>query len=228
MCHKRRQIEALPYVGFIKQTHNWLQLIVLYRRWAITVTFPPDYRQEWSRKWPCQYTVSQNTISTRNSNHKKLISTVTLGWRTRWADFIWIRSSELEAAIFIRQHVLRWLLLTSTWDHGNNEQSIAAASRRESEKRSSTVDGRHGQRGRPAEGAADCYKRCNCQASVRADGRPTGRQTTLHLPGSRRRASGQAAALRGDKRVTTARSDERVLSLFRPQSDGMVGKTVRQ
>ena len=45
-------------------------------------------------------------------------------------------------------------------------------------------------------GAADSDKRCNCQASVQADGRPTGRQTMLHLPGSRRRASGQATNVR--------------------------------
>ena len=43
---------------------------------------------------------------------------------------------------------------------------------------------------------ADSDKRCNCQASVRADGRPMGRQTTLHLPGSRRQASGQATNMR--------------------------------
>ena len=64
--------------------------------------------------------------------------------------------------------------------------------------------------------------------SVRSDGRPTGRQTTLHLPGSRRRANGQVAALDGDKRAVTVQSDGQVLSLFRRQSDGVVGKTVRQ
>ena len=83
--------------------------------------------------------------------------------------------------------------------------------------------GRRGQRGRPAEGAADGVKRCNCHLSVRVDGRLMERQTMLHLPGSRRRASGQAAALGGDKCATTARSDgrtsfiiiQKVLSLFR-------------
>ena len=80
------------------------------------------------------------------------------------------------------------------------------------------TDGRRGQRGRPAEGAADGDKCFNCQASVGVDRWPTGRQTTLHMPGSRRRASGQAAALGGDKRAMTAWSDGRVLSLFRRQS----------
>ena len=74
---------------------------------------------------------------------------------------------------------LTWPPLMSTQDHGNNRQSIAAASRRESEKRPGTgeraVDGRRGQHGRPAEGAADGNKRCNCQASVRVYGRPTGK-----------------------------------------------------
>ena len=41
------------------------------------------------------------------------------------------------------------------------------------------------------EGAVDGDKCCNCQASVRAAGRSMVRQTTLHLPGSRRWASGQ-------------------------------------
>ena len=50
----------------------------------------------------------------------------------------------------------------------------------------------------------------------------------LHLPGSRRQVNGQVAALGGDKRAMTARSDGRVLSLFRRQSDGAVGKTVRR
>ena len=107
------------------------------------------------------------------------------GWRNRWADFIQIRSSKLAAAIFIRKHVLIWPSLTLT------------ASRQESEKRPCTgeraVDGRRRQRGRPAKGAADGDKRCNCQASVRVDGRLTAKQTTLHMPGSRRWASGQAA-----------------------------------
>ena len=147
--------------------------------------------------------------------------------------FIQIWTSELAVAIFIRQHVLTSPPLTLTRDRGNNGQSIAAASRWESEKRPGTgeqaVDGRHGKRGRPTERVADGDKRCNCQTSVRVDGRPTGRQTMLHMPGSRRRASGQAARLGGDKRATTARSDDgRVLSLFRWQSDGTVGKTVRQ
>ena len=133
---------------------------------------------------------------------------------------------------FIRQHVLRLPPLMLTRDRWNNGQSIAAASRWESEKRPDTgerpVDGRRGQSGRPAEGAVDGDKRCNCQASIWVDGRSTGRNTTLHMPDSRRRASGQAAALGGDKRATTARSDGRDLSLFRQQSDGTVGKTVRQ
>ena len=144
---------------------------------------------------------------------------------------IQIRSSELAAAIVMRQYVLTWPPLTSTQDHGNNGQSIAAASRQKSEKRPGTgkraVDGRRGQRGRPAEGAVDGDNRCNCQASISVDGWPTESQTTLYIPG-RRRASGHAAALGGDKRVTTASSDGRVLSLFKRQSDGMVGKTVRQ
>ena len=59
---------------------------------------------------------------------------MTLGWRSQWTDFIRIWFSELAAATFIRQHVLRWSPLTSTRDCGNNGQSIAAASRRESEK----------------------------------------------------------------------------------------------
>ena len=128
--------------------------------------------------------------------------------------------------------MLTRLPLTSTRDRGNNRQSIAAASQRKSEKRPGTgeriVDGRRGQRGRPAEGAADGDKRCNCQASIRMDGRPTGRQTTLHMPGSRRRASGQAAAMGGDKHATTARSDGRVLAIFRRKSNGMVDKIMRQ
>ena len=48
------------------------------------------------------------------------------------------------------------------------------------------------------------------------------------MPGSRRRKSRQAAVLGGDKRATTMRSDGRVLSLFKRQSNGTVGKTVRQ
>ena len=60
----------------------------------------------------------------------------------------------------------------------------------------------------------------------RADELLTERQTMLHLLGCRRRASGQAAALGSDKRATTALSDGRVVSLFRRQSDGAVGKTV--
>ena len=42
------------------------QLIVFYRRWAIMVTYRTDYRQEWSSKWPCQYTVFQNSTRTLN------------------------------------------------------------------------------------------------------------------------------------------------------------------
>ena len=123
---------------------------------------------------------------------------MTLGWRTRWADFIWIRSSELAAAIFIRQRVLRWLPLTSTRDRGNNGQSIAAASRRKCEKRPGTLERAMGDQREmrtaraTGRGAADSEKRCNCQASISTDGRPMGRQTSLHLPGSGRRASGQA------------------------------------
>ena len=48
----------------------------------------------------------------------------------------------------------------------------------------------------------------------------------LHLLGNRRRASSQGVALGSDKHATTARSDGRVVSLFRQQSDGALGKTV--
>ena len=46
-------------------------------------------------------------------------------------------------------------------------------------------------------GAVDSDMRCNCQkVSIRADGWLTERQTMLHLPGSRRLASGQATNVR--------------------------------
>ena len=61
-------------------------------------------------------------------------------------------SSELVAAIFIRQHVLRWPLLTLTPDRENSEQSIAAASRRESEKRPGTGGRRETQTARASGG----------------------------------------------------------------------------
>ena len=95
---------------------------------------------------------------------------MTLGWRTRWADFIRIRSSQLAAAIFIRQHVLSWPPLTSTRDRGNNGQSIAAVSRRESEKRPGT--GRMGD-GRSTEDADSTGDRR----------RGGGRRQMLQLPG---------------------------------------------
>ena len=162
---------------------------------------------------------------------------MTLDWRTRWTDFIRIRSSELAAAIFIRQHVLRWPPLTSTRDRGNNGQSIAAASRRESEKRLGTGDGRSTgdvKARATSRGAADSDKCWNCQVSVRANGRPTGRQTMLHLPGSRRRASGHATNVRrphdrmdefyyysdGSSTVRSRKQWYGIRAVGRPKTDG--------
>ena len=100
---------------------------------------------------------------------------MTFGWRTRWADFIRIWSSELAAAIFTRKHMLRWSPLTSTRDR---------VSRRESEKRPGTGEWATGGRQKTRTARATGGGRATSAATARrayrqTDGQRGGRQRCI-------------------------------------------------
>ena len=215
----------------IKQTHSVLQFLVFYRRWAITITYRPDYRQEWSSKWPCQY----NRLSEFYPYAKlkpKEINFERDTWLTEPMSRLLTDTVQWTGS--------RQFHKTNTclggcaadvdarpWEQRTINRSCVSAGIWETTWYRRTMSGRRETR---ASGGGGGGRRQALQlpASVRADGRLTGRQTTLHLLGSRRQANGHVAVLGGDKRATITRSDGQVLSLFRRQSDGAVGKTVRQ
>ena len=117
----------------------------------------------------------------------------------------------------------------STRDRGNNGQSIAAASRWESNKRPGMGGRRETWTARVTGGGGGRWRQALQLPGERMGVRTAdGKADNPASADSRRLASGQAATLGGDKRGTTARPDGRVVSLFRWQLDGTVGKTVRQ
>ena len=87
--------------------------------------------------------------------------------------------AKLAAAIFIRQHVLRWPPLTLTRDRGNNGQSTAAASRGESEKRPHTGGRREMQTARATGGGGGGRRQALQLPGEQTDGRQGGRQPCI-------------------------------------------------